>query len=246
MIKNRLLIFVGFAFLSFFFFFLLTKKNCPFLLEGFFFLFVWHLSPHTFLFASFFFFFSSVYTSEGPSGVSSVCLFSGSFFFHSWPHPSLESYSAIAILILFSHTHVDISISFLCPRGAFFLPLVCRMKTLGCGDFSLSFHSADFFQGVSLVTNINLKQYLKLKKTFQKTRTGSGSKDTVKHGFRTSKLRTWSLALLSILVCIYVHGHYENSAKVLHSYQKCKLIRPSSSLLCLDSMLQTDCFSALD
>ena len=53
------------------------------------------------------------------------------------------------------------------------------------------------------------------------------------HGFRTSKLRRWSLALLSILVRICVHGHCENSAKVLHSYQKCWFAWPLSSLLCV-------------
>ena len=45
--------------------------------------------------------------------VSSLCLFSGSFFFHLSSHPSLGSFSAVAILFLlflFSHTRVHIGI----------------------------------------------------------------------------------------------------------------------------------------
>ena len=47
--------------------------------------------------------------------------------------------------------------------------------------------------------------------------------ETDKHGFRTANTGKGS-GHISILVCIYVHGHHKNSVKVLHSYQKCWLI----------------------
>ena len=73
--------------------------------------------------------------------------------------------------------------------------------------------------------------------------------ETNKHGPRTVKLRKWSLALLCFLVCIS-YGQRENSAKVIHCYQKCWLIWLSSSLLCVltpysgltTSLLRTDHF----
>ena len=76
--------------------------------------------------------------------------------------------------------------------------------------------------------------------------------ETDKHGFRTAKLRRWSLALLSILVCIYVHGQHENSASPIQLPTHLAIVFTSVLTPCSrvslptsemsDPPFRTDCF----